>query len=120
MTDTEYAVLSEWFDFLITCPKLNFKVDQIVYLRTDPEVAYERVKKRSRPEEHLIPYSYLKDLHELYENWLVRKTKFQLLAPVTIIDANPEIDILSEKYTLYGQQLLEQANAVLTEERMTL
>ena len=60
MTDAEYAVLSEWFNFLITCPQLNIKIDQIVYLRTDPEVAYERIKKRSRPEEHLIPFSYLK------------------------------------------------------------
>ena len=60
MTDPEYAVISEWFNFLITCPQLNFKIDQIIYLRTDPEVAYERIKKRKRPEEHLIPYGYLK------------------------------------------------------------
>ena len=60
MTDPEYAVISEWFNFLITCPQLNFKIDQIIYLRTDPEVAYERIKKRKRPEEHLIPYIYLK------------------------------------------------------------
>ena len=60
MTDPEYAVISEWFNFLITCPQLNFKIDQIVYLRTDPEIAYERIKKRKRPEEHLIPFSYLK------------------------------------------------------------
>ena len=59
MTDAEYTVLSEWFNFLITCPQLNFKIDQIVYLRTDPEVAYERIKKRKRPEEHLIPFAYL-------------------------------------------------------------
>ena len=60
MTDAEYTVLSEWFNFLITCPQLDFKIDQIVYLRTDPEVAYERIKKRKRPEEHLIPFEYLK------------------------------------------------------------
>ena len=59
MTDAEYIVLSEWFNFLITCPQLNFKIDQIVYLRTDPEVAYERIKKRQRPEEYLIPFQYL-------------------------------------------------------------
>ena len=62
MTDAEYAVLSEWFNFLITCPQLDFKIDQIVYLRTDPEIAYERIKKRSRPEEHLIPFTYLKGM----------------------------------------------------------
>ena len=59
MNDAEHAVLSEWFNFLVTCTRLDFKVDEIVYLRADPEVAYERIKKRSRPEEDLIPF-YLK------------------------------------------------------------
>ena len=68
MTDAEYAVLSEWFNFLITCPQLDFKIDQIVYLRTDPEVAYERIKKRKRPEEHLIPFEYLK-LQDSIDNY---------------------------------------------------
>lgn len=112
MTDAEYTVLSEWFNFLITCPQLNFKIDQIVYLRTDPEVAYERIKKRKRPEEHLIPFAYLQDLHELHEDWLVRKTKFQPLpAPVTVIDANPDLEMLSDKYRSLENHIFEQARA---------
>ena len=52
----------------------------------------------------------LLDLHELHEDWLVRKTKFQpLAAPVTIIDANADLEILSEKYRSYGEELLQQA-----------
>ena len=112
MTDAEYAVLSEWFNFLITCPQLDFKIDQIVYLRTDPEVAYERIKKRKRPEEHLIPFGYLKDLHELHEDWLVHKTKFQpLAAPVIVVDANPALEVLSETYKSLEHQIVEQANS---------
>jgi deoxynucleoside kinase len=110
MNDAEYAVLSEWFNFLVTCPKLDFKVDQILYLRTDPEVAYERIKKRLRPEEHLIPFKYIQDLHELHEDWLVKKTKFQpLIAPVTIIDANLDLQLLQEQFKNYGQELLHKA-----------
>ena len=60
MTDAEYTVISEWFNFLITSPQLDISIDHIVYLRTDPEIAYERIRKRKRPEEHLIPFSYLK------------------------------------------------------------
>ena len=33
MTDAEYAVLSEWFNFLVTCPQLDFGIDHIIYLR---------------------------------------------------------------------------------------
>lgn len=79
MADCEYAVLSEWFNYLVTCPDLDFHTDLIVYLRTDPEVAHGRVVARSRAEEaDRIPLQYLRDLHELHEDWLVRKTKFQV------------------------------------------
>lgn len=51
---SEYSVLDEWFRFL-TSPDLkssktrfDLGVDLIVYLRTDPEVAWNRVKNRSR------------------------------------------------------------------------
>ena len=78
MSPAEYAVISEWFNFLVTVPSLDFHIDLIVYLRTDPEVAYERIKARSRHEEVKIPFSYLEDLHQLHEDWLVSKTKFQV------------------------------------------
>ena len=74
MTDAEYAVLSEWFNFLITCPQLDFKIDQIVYLRTEPEVAYERIKKRQRPEEHLIPFNYLNGM--TYQYYIINRRNF--------------------------------------------
>lgn len=45
--------------------------DLIVYLRTSPEVAYDRIKKRARDEESCVPIEYLKDLHTLHENWLI-------------------------------------------------
>ena len=33
MSDAEHAVISEWFDYLVTCPQLDIAVDLIVYLR---------------------------------------------------------------------------------------
>jgi hypothetical protein len=32
MEDSEYSVISEWFNYLVTCPQLNFKVDQVPIL----------------------------------------------------------------------------------------
>ena len=109
LTDAEYAALSEWFNSLIDCPKFNFQVDQIVYLRTSPEIAYERIQKRSRSAEANVKFSYIKDLHELYEDWLIRQTKFKLSAPVTIIDANQDLEIISDPYNELGRQLLDNA-----------
>ena len=75
MQESEYLVISEWFNFLVTCPQLNFHVDQIIYLRTNPEVVFERIKNRNRSEENTIPLQYLKELHDLHEEWLVHQTK---------------------------------------------
>ena len=33
MSDAEHAVISEWFDYLVSCPQLDIAVDLIVYLR---------------------------------------------------------------------------------------
>lgn len=41
-----------------------------VYLKTDPEVAYQRIKTRNRSEEKDVPFEYIKHLHELHEKWL--------------------------------------------------
>ena len=82
----------------------------MIYFRTDPEVAYERVKKRSRHEENLIPKKYLSDLHELHEDWLFRKTKFQPLpAPVTVIDANQDLESIETQYHHLKDKLIRQA-----------
>ena len=49
--------------------------------------ALERVNIRNRSEENSIPLEYLKDLHDLHEDWLMKK-KYPLCAPVVVIDAD--------------------------------
>jgi len=90
MPASEYQVISAWFDFLKENPSIDLGVDLIVYLQTTPEKALERVKARSRGEEHMIPLKYLNELHNLHEDWLVHE-KFPLPAPVIILDANKSL-----------------------------
>ena len=61
MQDCEYRLINEWFNFLITY--MDFHVDEIIYLRTTPEVVHERIKKRNRSEEQIISLKYLKGLN---------------------------------------------------------
>lgn len=42
-----------------------------MYLRTTPEVVYERMRKRARSEESCVPLKYLEELHKLHEDWLI-------------------------------------------------
>ena len=52
MSDAGFRVLVEWYEFM---SQPNFTadigVDLFVYLKTDPEVAYQRLQKRARKEE---------------------------------------------------------------------
>lgn len=67
MLKTKYVL--EWYEFIHEHHQIE--CDLIVYLRTTPEVACERIKKRARDEESCVPLQYLKDLHDLHENWLI-------------------------------------------------
>ncbi|XP_048814534.1 thymidine kinase 2, mitochondrial isoform X2 [Lagopus muta] len=53
MPEVDYVVLSEWFDWIQN--NTDVSVDLIVYLQTSPEVCYERLKRRCREEEKIIP-----------------------------------------------------------------
>lgn len=50
----------------------SFWIFVLVYLRTDPEVVHKRISKRGRSEEDSISLDYLKSVHELHEDWLIR------------------------------------------------
>jgi len=89
LQSSEYEVLDAWFRYLNESPDILLEVDLLVYLKTSPQVAYERLKKRNRGEEHLISLDYVKDLHNLHEEWLLNN-RFPVPAPVHIIDADKE------------------------------
>lgn len=43
----------------------------IIYLRTPPSLAFERIRQRNRAEEKNISFEYIKALHELHEKIFV-------------------------------------------------
>lgn len=55
-----------------------------VYLRTQPDVVYHRMKARARQEETEVSICYLQHLHQMHEDWLFNKTAFSCPAPVNI------------------------------------
>eukprot|EP00090_Calanus_glacialis_P025208 TRINITY_DN3929_c0_g1_i1.p1 TRINITY_DN3929_c0_g1~~TRINITY_DN3929_c0_g1_i1.p1 ORF type:complete len:244 (-),score=68.27 TRINITY_DN3929_c0_g1_i1:99-830(-) len=97
MLGCEFEVLDEWFKFATDNSGLNINVDLIIYLRTTPEKALERVNIRNRSEENSIPLEYLKDLHDLHEDWLMKK-KYPLAAPVLVIDADQDMPEMQAEY----------------------
>lgn len=106
MTDVEYAVLEEWFDWIVG--QRMARVDLIVYLRTQPEVIHERIQKRDRSEESSCSLEYLRALHDLHDEWLIKRTKFSCPARVLVIDGNVS---RSEMF----QTLVERCREILGE-----
>ncbi|XP_054278704.1 deoxynucleoside kinase-like [Macrosteles quadrilineatus] len=96
LASPDYAVLDEWFQWIVK--NMDTSGDLIVYLRTDPEVVHRRIKARARSEEAQVPLEYLQQLHQMHENWLVKKTAFSCPAPVVIVDANKDLSSMEEEY----------------------
>ena len=51
----------------------------IIYLRCDPRVCSERIKKRNREGEEEIPLEYLTNVHERHEEWIGRQKDTKVL-----------------------------------------
>ncbi|KAJ8343701.1 hypothetical protein SKAU_G00310300 [Synaphobranchus kaupii] len=109
MPDVDFAVLSEWFDWIIQ--NIFIPVDLIVYLQTTPQICYERLKERCRVEETMIPIEYLEAIHQLHEDWLINKTSFKVPAPVLVIPADHALPKMLHKYEENREKILLARNA---------
>jgi len=103
LSGAELETLFSWYEWLNT--HIGLPLDLIVYLRTSPEVAYERLKKRGRKEEAGVPLEFLQSLHQSYEDWLINKTSGPLPAPVLIMDADQGIDNMIRTYETYKEEI---------------
>ena len=57
MCGAELEVLFSWYDWLNS--NIGLPLDLIVYLRTSPQVAYDRLRQRGRKEEAGVPMEFI-------------------------------------------------------------
>ena len=96
LLSSEKAILIEWFEVL--AKNMNVRPDLIVYLRTDPKVAYQRVVGRDRKEETTVTLAYLEALHERHEEWLLKEKFGPLCTPLLVIDGNQGREEMKEEF----------------------
>jgi len=65
--------------------------DLMLYLRCPVETVQERIARRGREMEQEIPERYLRELHDLYEDWIGRYT----MSPVLIVPTH-ELDYITD------------------------
>jgi len=93
LTPLEWQMYCSWFNFLIPAkckPPYGF-----IYLSVDPEIAYQRIKKRNRLAEKKITLAYLKQIHQKHEDFLIHKKDILpelVQVPVLQIDCNQEFE----------------------------
>ncbi|XP_034537249.1 thymidine kinase 2, mitochondrial isoform X1 [Notolabrus celidotus] len=104
MPEVDYAVLSEWFDWITT--NISLPVDLIVYLQSSPQTCHERLKQRCREEEKVIPLEYLETIHQLYEDWLIKRVSAPLPAPVLVIPADHDLEKMVHLYEEHRDKIL--------------
>lgn len=111
LTELEWQIYLEWFKFLVTG---RCKAPQgFIYLRTDPEVAYERIKRRNRLAEKTISLTYIKQIHDCHEDFLVHKKDLLaelLQVPILILDCNEEFERNSEQFAMHAGELASFVN----------
>ena len=93
MSDAEFAVYEEYFDFLTRDPEL--RVDLILYLKASPDVCLQRALSRKRKEESKLTIDYLMRLDQLHDKWLLSPTPEQVIAPVLTIPADASKEVLT-------------------------
>jgi deoxyadenosine/deoxycytidine kinase len=115
LSDPELSVLYSWYDWL--GDSMGLDLDLIVYLRTCPKVAYERMQTRGREEESGAPYKYLENLHQVYEDWLIHQSFGKLDVPVLVLDADKDLDGMLEMYIEYQDEICGRKGTTLGGEK---
>ena len=64
--EVNYKIYLSWFyEF-----SADFPVHHCVYIKTDPEICHDRIQKRSRVGEDVIPLAYLTKCHEYHNEYV--------------------------------------------------
>ena len=68
--DVKYQIYLNWFDEFAK----DFPVNDVIYVNTDPKKCYERIHKRARVGEEVIPLAYLESCHRYHNEFLDETT----------------------------------------------
>ena len=93
MNALEWKIYKEWFSWLVGT--YMAQPNGFIYLRTKPNICYDRLKKRNRPEEAQVSLEYITRIHEKHEKWLIEKEGIALVlkeVPVLILDCDSDFE----------------------------
>lgn len=96
LSKAEWEVYTQLFEFFVK--NKCFIPSGFIYLRTSPEVVFERIKKRARLSESSISLDYLRAIHDKHEDFLMKKINLlSNLADVKVIVLDGNLDFENDR-----------------------
>ena len=88
--DVKYHIYLNWFDEFAK----DFPVNDVIYVNTDPKKCYDRIHKRARVGEEVIPLAYLTSCHDYHNTFLDETTGIKS----TQLVLNGNVDIFQNSH----------------------
>ena len=85
--EVEYQIYLKWFNSFVD----EFPVNQVIYVKTDPEVCFNRIKSRLREGEENVPLTYLTNCSKYHDNMLNKKLATCVCDEQLVLDGNTDI-----------------------------
>jgi len=95
MEDIEYKIYLKWFDHFANMQKIQ----KVIYLKTKPEICFERISKRNRDGESNIPLDYLENCHN-YHEIMIENINDEILVIDSNVDTDENPDIINKWISL--------------------
>ena len=91
--DVCYQIYLNWFEEFAQ----DFQITHTVYVKTEPQKCYDRIHKRARQGEEVIPLDYLKDCNNYHDEFLdktsgIKIDQLELNGNLDIYENNKIID----------------------------
>ena len=84
--DVCYQIYLNWFDEFVN----DYDIKYAIYVKTEPKKCYERIHKRSREGEEVIPIDYLESCHNYHNEFLDTLNELKKTEKL-VLDGNKDI-----------------------------
>lgn len=101
METIQYQIYLKWFDAF----SQEYPVQKIIYVKTCPEICYQRIIKRSRTGENHISHDYLKNCHLYHEEMLNISSNHCVCKNQLILNGNTDIYENTQELKIWIQQI---------------
>jgi deoxyadenosine/deoxycytidine kinase len=114
LSEVEWMLYQQWFNLSVVSrciPPQGF-----IYLRCSPDIAWQRIKKRSRLAEETISFEYIEQIHQQHESFLIDNSIMHESIkhiPILILDGNEEFEdneIILHKHCAAIEQFIEMTS----------